>query len=263
MTNTCRRGLVAALLLAPAAAFAAPAQATERFSVSLAGTWKTEGHVTDTTCYRLADPESTDMIPFTGQFDTVETGRFGTVRVGTAVATRRNGKIEIGSTGRPLRLSVDLDRQSELVQECKPGENNDTPPPDCGARQRRYGVGVFNEGAAMTFGFVSTTKNPLGQSETYYDTQSDPYRNCPLAMIQQWLGALSKEDGAAGAYGFARVSRTALLNRRRRTFVLRGFAEGHPRKDDRNEEGEGETIAADYRLDWTLTLRRLSRRSRG
>lgn len=255
-----RRALLLAAATALLVAGPVPAQATERFRVSLTGTWKTQAHATDTTCYRLANPESTDMIPFTGEFDGVETASFSTLRSGTALARVQRGRLDVVGTGAPLRLRVPLDRRSTAGAECKPGDGERNP--DCGKRDLRLGVGVFNRGTALTFGWVKLTEDPLGGSGYSYYTPSDPYDRCQLVELQDGLLRLREEIGEGTDFGIAKVSRKALMDRRRKTLVLRGSAEGHPRKDTRDAEGQGEVITVDYRLDWTLTLRRV-RRQRG
>lgn len=250
-----------ALAVAASAVAAAPAQGTERFRVSLSGTWKTQAHATDTTCYRLADPQSTDMIPFTGEFDGVETASFQTLRSGTALARIERGKLEVEGTGPPLRLRIPLDRQSNAGGPCKADDGERSP--DCGRRDLRLGVGVFNRGAALSFGWVKRFTDPIGGSSYGFYTPADPYDRCQLVELQDGLLRLREEIGEGPDFGVAKISRKALMDRRRKTLVLRGFAEGHPRKDTRDAEGQGEVITVDYRLDWTLTLRRVSRRSRG
>ena len=257
MTTLRRCGLAAALVVAFAGSGGVPAQATERFRVSLTGTWKTESHVTDTTCYRLASPDSTDPIPFTGQFSGVETASFSTLRSGTALARVERGRLEVVGTGRPLGLRIPLDRTSNAGAESKPGDGDSAF--DCGRRDLRLGVGVFNRSAALTFGWVKLTEDPLGNAGYSYYTPADPYRHCQLAELQDGLLRLREEIGEGTDFGAAQVSRKALMDRRRKTIVLRGSAEGHPRKDTRDEEGQGELITVDYRLDWTLTLRRVRR----
>jgi hypothetical protein len=119
---------------------------------------------------------------------------------------------------------------------CHPNDDQFANTPDCGTKTKTYKIRVYGRTDKAAFSFAFSD----GYHTIYPD---DPFTGCFLAGGGQWPGYILS--------GPAPIKPSKVFNRHIRTLVVHGSNSGTTR------EQEGATGTGTFRLNWTLTLKRI------
>jgi hypothetical protein len=242
MTRPMTRAALLTALALPVGAGAMPAHANvvaheAQFSVSLAADHRTTAEITNDQCSGTDAEGNPTVVTLTGRAQ--QTARFRTTRPATvAVTKRRGGPAEAYTdTRKPLRVTGSYTRTSD-VDGGAPHGCNGSPPreTDCGTRT-----------VGHTFGGHMTYRsgqrwNGLAFGLERRGSRLPAFDACRMLQGQVESPFLTTEPIVV------KVAESRLVDRRRRTIVVRGRA-ADPAVANRNAKVSGA-------LSWTLTLKR-------
>jgi hypothetical protein len=212
-----------------------------KFRASLSGTYTQQGSSTNSRCYVPDGDDSGHYVSMTGT--STESDSFQSVKPITLTVSRviRQKTVDAGSF-QQLATKFTLHRESQLVGTdtpagCDPSYEQFASPPDCGTKTKTFKIRVYGRQDKPAFSFLFSN----GFNTIHPD---DPFTSCFLAGGGLWPGFLETS-------GPAPVKPAKVFNRHVRTIVVHGVNQGmtHPEA--------GTTGSGVFKLDWTLTLKRI------
>ena len=229
---------LAALLTSTAPAFAGGSEQRSSFKISVSGTYRSSGDVTNTECLR-PDPATGEAVTYTATGKASESTSFSTTRAARFDVSRTKGHSRVFGGGFPVPVRARMTRSSDLDETTHPKgcRLNDHPlPKNCGTKTKPYKLSVYlRRAGGFSFNFSNgfSTERP-----------EDPF-SCPLPDGAHWFGQTDPPPVTIPASKLFRrsLSRLSISGSRTRTL--------HP-------SSEGYSAVVTETFTWTVSLRRLS-----